>query len=594
MIEPMFAALPSPPYVAVVFTSQRTDDDAAGYADMADKMDRLAAAQPGYVGIESARDTSGFGITVSYWATDADATAWKRVADHLGAQRLGRERWYSQYVVRIAEVRRQYDWCRASTEPTTLLQLIAAIRHGSTDPFLLAADGSLLMTYGEAADRSAQMAHALVAAGAAPGERVAMQVGKSIDALMVYLACVRTGAVLLPMNPGYTPAEVAHLVGDASPAVVLDDASLAALCDVADGQPVAFDDHQSSPDDLAAILYTSGTTGRPKGAMLSHRNLTSNAVSLHRMWGFEPNDVLLHALPIFHTHGLFVATNTAVLNGTPMVFLDRFEVDAVLAALPNCTVMMGVPTFYTRLLGDDRLDAAACRSMRLFVSGSAPLLASVHREFTERTGHHILERYGMTETSMITTNPLEGERRPGTVGMPLTDVEVRVVDDDGHAVGAGGVGGIEVRGPNVLSGYWGRPDLAATEFTADGFFRTGDVGTFDADGYLHIVGRSKDLIISGGLNVYPKEVEDVVDGCVGVLESAVIGVPDDDFGEAVVAVLVAEPGMAVDADQVRRHARAHLAAFKVPKRVHVVDELPRNAMGKVEKAALRRTFGSSS
>jgi malonyl-CoA/methylmalonyl-CoA synthetase len=479
-------------------------------------------------------------------------------------------------------------------EPSTLLELIAAVRRGSADPFLLRADGALTMTYGHAADRSAQLAHALRAAGATPGERVAMQVEKTVDALMVYLACVRSGAVLLPMNPGYTATEVAHLVADATPAVVLDDEGLAALCAAADSLPDEFDDHPSGPDDLAAILYTSGTTGRPKGAMLSHRNLASNSATLHRMWGFEPGDVLLHALPIFHTHGLFVATNTSIANGSPMVFLERFDVDTVLDALPRCTVMMGVPTFYTRLLADPRFDASVCRTMRLFVSGSAPLLASVHRAFTERTGHHILERYGMTETSMITTNPLVGERRPGTVGMALSDVDVRVVDDDGSPLPRGGIGGIEVRGPNVLSGYWGRPELSATEFTADGWFRTGDVGTFDADGYLHIVGRSKDLIISGGLNVYPKEVEDVVDRYAGVLESAVVGVPDDDFGEAVVAVLVAEPGATVEPERVREHARANLASFKVPKRVHVVDSLPRNAMGKVEKAALRRAYGSSS
>lgn len=479
---------------------------------------------------------------------------------------------------------------RPAHGPATLLDLISAVRADSADAFLLAADGSVSATYGDAARRSAQMAHALRVAGARPGDRVAMQVQKSPAALMVYLACVRSGSVLLPMNPGYTADEVTYLLSDAEPAVVVNDRSMAELERAADQMPATFIDHVSGPDDLAAILYTSGTTGRPKGAMLTHRNLASNSWTLHQMWGFRPGDVLLHALPIFHTHGLFVATNTAIANGSPMVFLERFDIDDVLTALPRCTVMMGVPTFYTRLLNEPRFDRESCRHMRLFVSGSAPLLASVHDEFRVRTGHAILERYGMTETSMISTNPLDGERRPGTVGAALTDVEVRVVGEDGAALPSGGVGGIEVRGPNVFSGYWRRPDLTATEFTDDGFFRTGDVGMFDDDGYLHIVGRSKDLIISGGLNVYPKEVEDVIDSFDGVLESAVIGVPDADFGEAVVAVLVPQTDVAIDGESVRAQARQRLAAFKVPKHVHVVDALPRNAMGKVEKAVLRRTY----
>jgi malonyl-CoA/methylmalonyl-CoA synthetase len=340
------------------------------------------------------------------------------------------------------------------------------------------------------------------------------------------------------------------------------------------------------------MLYTSGTTGRPKGAMLTHRNLASNAVALHQRWGFRPNDVLLHALPVFHTHGLFVATNCVLANGTGMIFLPRFDPAVVLEQLPRTTVFMGVPTFYTRLLADPRLDETVCRNARLFVSGSAPLLASTHAEFAARTGHRILERYGMTETSMITSNPLDGERRPGTVGFPLPDVDVRVTDPSTDAVlEAGTVGAVEVRGPNVFAGYWKRPELSASEMTADGFFRTGDVGVFDDDGYLQLVGRSKDLIISGGLNVYPKEVEEVIDDLDGVLESAVIGLPDADFGEAVVAVVVAEPGVAVDAGEWREQARRRLAAFKVPKRFVVVDALPRNAMGKVEKAKLRAAYG---
>jgi acyl-CoA synthetase (AMP-forming)/AMP-acid ligase II len=338
-----------------------------------------------------------------------------------------------------------------------------------------------------------------------------MQVAKRVDALLVYLACIRSGVALLPMNTGYTAAEVAHLVADAEPGLVLRDADLDELVAAASGFATEFENHPSRPDDLAAILYTSGTTGRPKGAMLSHRNLVANCLTLAGLWGFTGDDVLLHALPIFHTHGLFVATNCALIVGAPMVFLAKFEPDAVLRALPRCTVMMGVPTFYTRLLTESRFDATVCASMRLFISGSAPLLASVHDEFRARVGHAILERYGMTETTMLTSNPLDGERRAGTVGMPLPGVDVRVVGDDGATLPVGEVGDIEVRGPNVFAGYWRRPDLAATEFAADGFFRTGDVGRFDADGYLHIVGRSKDLIITGGLNVYPLEVEAVLD-----------------------------------------------------------------------------------
>jgi len=477
-----------------------------------------------------------------------------------------------------------------ASSPGTLRELLAAVHDDNDRPFLLTAAGEVTHTYTDAAHRSAQLAHALAAHGARPGERVALQVAKSAEAIMVYLACVRAGYVLLPMNTGYTVDEVAYLVDDAEPVVVLDDAGLAGLGAEADALPITFDDHRAQPDELAAILYTSGTTGKPKGAMLSQRNLASNSATLANLWGFSGDDVLLHALPIFHTHGLFVATNCSIANASPMVFLEKFDADEVVRVLPRCTVMMGVPTFYTRLLAHPGFGAEACASMRLFISGSAPLLASVHKEFAVRTGHAILERYGMTETSMLTSNPLHGERRPGTVGFPLPEVGARVVDETGAVLDGGGVGGIEVRGPNVFAGYWRRPELTATEFTADGWFRTGDVGTFDADGYLHIVGRSKDLIISGGLNVYPKEIEDVIDGVDGVLESAVVGVADADFGEAVVAIVVAEPGAVVDPAVVRSEAREHLASFKVPKRVHVVDALPRNAMGKVEKAVLRREF----
>ncbi|MCU1379871.1 MAG: malonyl-CoA synthase [Acidimicrobiales bacterium] len=410
---------------------------------------------------------------------------------------------------------------------------------------------------------------------------MALRVEKSPDAVLLYLACVRVGAALLPMNPAYTADEVAHLVADAEPALHLDDAGLAALVAGAASNPERFDDVDIGPDDLAAVLYTSGTTGRPKGAMLSHRNLASNAAVLHELWGFGPDDVLLHVLPIFHTHGLFVAINCVLANGSGMVFLPRFDVDDVLAALPRCTVLMGVPTHYTRLLDDPRFDVGVCADVRLFISGSAPLLAATHGAFAARTGHPILERYGMTETSMIASNPLAGERRPGTVGFPLPGTDVRLAEDET----------IEVRGPNVFSGYWRRPELVATEFTADGWFRTGDIGEFDDDGYLRIVGRAKDLVISGGLNVYPKEVEDVVDAIDGVLECAVVGVPDPDLGEAVLAVVVPVAGRVVDPAEVRAAARERLAAFKVPKRVELVEALPRNAMGKVTKAELRKRFG---
>ncbi len=468
--------------------------------------------------------------------------------------------------------------------------------------------GGATITYADAGDGSARLANAVGALGVRPGDRVAVQAEKSPAVLLLYLACVRAGAVLLPMNPAYTDDEVAYLVADAEPRLLVQDPRRAPRTDVAevatldgDGngslvelaaeQPADHDVVATAPDDLAAILYTSGTTGKPKGAMLTQRNLASNALALHRIWGFRPDDVVLHALPVFHTHGLFVATNCALANGTGMIFLPRFDPAAVLEHLPRATVFMGVPTFYTRLLAEPGLDADHCRNVRLFVSGSAPLLAATHDEFRMRTGHRILERYGMTETSMITSNPLDGDRRPGTVGFPLPEVDVRVTAPDGAEVAAGEVGDIEVRGPNVFAGYWKRPERSAAEMTPDGFFRTGDVGMVDPDGYLHLVGRSKDLIISGGLNVYPKEIEAVLDDLDGVVESAVIGVPDADFGESVVAVVVAAPGVELDPAEVRRQARARLAAFKVPKRVVVVADLPRNAMGKVEKAKLRAAHG---
>jgi malonyl-CoA/methylmalonyl-CoA synthetase len=423
---------------------------------------------------------------------------------------------------------------------------------------------------------------------------------------LLYLACLRAGAVFLPLNTAYSDTEVAYLLADAEPALaVCDPGRVAAygrlpvltadergegtLSDAASVAGDDFDDVDVTVSDPAALLYTSGTTGRPKGALLSHGNLAANASALHQAWGFRSDDVLLHALPLYHAHGLFVAAHCVLANGTPMVFLPRFDVDAVLASLPNCSVFMGVPTYYTRLLSDGRLDRESCRHIRLFVSGSAPLLASTHLEWSQRTGHQIVERYGMTETLMIASNPLAGERRPGTVGPALSGMTVRIVDQDTRVVNPPGViGEIEVKGPSVFSGYWRAP--SQTEFTGDGFFRTGDLGLLDDDDYLHIVGRVKDLIISGGLNVYPKEVEFVLDGLDGVLESAVVGLPDSDLGERVVAVVVARPGCSIDEAALRTAARQVLASFKVPKRIYPLDELPRNAMGKVDKAGLRRSL----
>ncbi len=459
----------------------------------------------------------------------------------------------------------------------------------------------------------ARAAVALRAAGVVPGDRVAVQVAKSPQALAVYGAAVALGAVFLPLNTAYTAAEVDYFLGNATPRLFLcDPAKEAALAPVAAAQGArlmmlgaagqgsfaaamagageAFDPVDRGPDDLAAILYTSGTTGRSKGAMLTHRNLLSNAETLADLWRFTPADVLLHALPIFHTHGLFVATNVSLLTGGRMIFLPGFEIEAVLAALPRATAMMGVPTFYTRLLEEARFTRDLCAGMRLFVSGSAPLLAETHRAFEARTGHRILERYGMTETNMNTSNPYEGERRAGTVGFPLPGVELRIQGPEGRPVAPGEAGVIEVRGPNVFAGYWQMPEKTREELREDGWFITGDVGRVDADGYVQIVGRAKDLVISGGFNVYPVEVEAELDAQPGVLESAVIGVPHPDFGEAVFAVLVAQKGVTLDPAAVLAGLQERLARFKQPKAAVVVEALPRNTMGKVQKAELRRTY----
>jgi malonyl-CoA/methylmalonyl-CoA synthetase len=473
--------------------------------------------------------------------------------------------------------------------------------------------GGQVVHYEELDATSAHFAHALVAAGCRRGDRVAAQVDKCWEALALYLACLRAGFIFLPLNTGYQKGELRYLFDDAEPsaivcrpdsagdvaalrpeAVVLTLASgTGTLIDRADDEPEGFDTVTSQPDDVAAILYTSGTTGRPKGAMLTHRNLGSNALALVDCWGFTRGDVLLHALPIYHVHGLFVACHCAMLSGSRMLWLARYDASEVRELLPRATVMMGVPTFYTRLLALPAFGAADCRSMRLFVSGSAPLLPETFDQFRTRTGFTILERYGMSETGMNTSNPLEGERIAGTVGPPLPGVAVRVTDDEGRPLAAGEVGGIEVKGPNVFTGYWRMPDKTREEFTADGYFRTGDVGELLPNGYLRIVGRAKDLIITGGLNVYPKEIEERIDALPGVAESAVIGVPDADFGEAVAAIVVTHPGHALTETDVITALKGEIANFKVPKRIHFVADLPRNAMGKVQKNVLREQFGSA-
>ena len=480
-------------------------------------------------------------------------------------------------------------------------------------PLLETPDGKRY-PWGDLDRLTGQLANALQDQGVAPGDRVAVQVEKSPEAVFLYLACLRAGAVYLPLNTGYTLAELDYFFADAEPAAIVCDPQRAAgieglaraaparvLTLDAEGQgslqaavevaPADFQTVPRSTDDLAAMLYTSGTTGRAKGAMLSHGNLASNALTLRAAWGFTAADVLLHMLPIYHTHGLFVAINTTLLAGARMILLPRFEPGAVIAALPRATVTMGVPTYYVRLLARPDFTPAICEPMRLFTSGSAPLLAETFHAFEARTGQRILERYGMTETGMNTSNPLHGERRAGTVGRALPGVEVRIADEAGRVLAAGETGVLEVRGPNVFSGYWRLPEKTREEFREDGFFITGDIARIDPDGYVTIVGRAKDLIISGGLNIYPKEIESVIDGLDGVQESAVIGVPHPDFGEGVVAVVKRRDGAgALDAEAVIAGARAQLAGFKTPKRVVFVDELPRNSMGKVQKNLLRETY----
>jgi len=459
----------------------------------------------------------------------------------------------------------------------------------------------------------AQFANALQAQNLRTGDRVAAQVEKSLDNVALYLACLRIGAVYLPLNSAYRAAEIEYFLGDATPKIFVstpereselqetarktnvatlltlgthNDGSLAALVTAnADTAPTV----ERTSDDLAVICYTSGTTGRSKGAMITHGNLLSNAQALVRLWGFNASDTLLHALPLYHIHGLFVALHCALLSGAKIILQNSFNAANVLHALPRASVMMGVPTFYTRLLAEPNFNRDTTRTVRLFVSGSAPLLADTFAAFEQRTGQRILERYGMTETEIITSNPLDGERCAGTVGLPLPDVSVRVVDENGKPCASGEVGVVEVRGPSVFKGYWNLPEKTKAEMR-DGYFITGDLGMFEPDGYLRLVGRAKDLIISGGLNVYPKEIEEAIEALDGVAESAVFAIPHPDFGEAVAAAVTLKKGSPLTPKTIIDELRINLAAFKTPKRVYVLDELPRNAMSKVQKNALRERY----
>jgi malonyl-CoA/methylmalonyl-CoA synthetase len=475
-------------------------------------------------------------------------------------------------------------------------------------------DNGLNYSWRDLERATAMLANLLVSLKLPAGSRIAVQVEKSVEAMLLYLATLRAGYVFLPLNTAYQSAEIEYFIGNAEPAVVvcssknfgwvskiafkagtqnvftLDDdrtgSLLARAAHCSDKHTVAF----KSADDLAAILYTSGTTGRSKGAMLSHGNMLSNALVLKDYWGWKPGDVLIHALPIFHVHGLFVALHGALINGSKMIWCAKFDPKFVVRKMPEATVFMGVPTLYVRLLNEPALDNNAVRNMRLFVAGSAPLLIETFNDWQARTGHTILERYGMSETAMLTSNPYQGERRGGTVGFALPGVTLRVQDDGGQSLGIDDIGGIQVKGPNVFKGYWRMPEKTKEEFTADGFFKTGDVGKIDQLGYITIVGRSKDLIISGGYNVYPAEIEGYINDLPGVAESALIGVPHPDFGEVGVAVVISKPAAALKADEIIGVLKSKLANFKIPKQCFVVPELPRNTMGKVQKNLLREQY----
>mgnify|MGYP001602123493 FL=1 len=470
-------------------------------------------------------------------------------------------------------------------------------------------------TYADLDRETARYARLLGALGLKRGERVVVQIEKSPAALFFYLGCLRAGLIYVPLNTAYRDLELEHFLDDAEPALVvcaperlaalrvltaarditavhsLDAAGRGSLYEAARGCDPRAQVEAVGAEDIAVILYTSGTTGRPKGAMITHGNLASNATTLHQAWGFRDGDVLLHALPIFHIHGLFVACHTALLNASTMLFPPKFDAGSVIAQLPRASVFMGVPTYYTRLLAEPAFGREACRNMRLFTCGSAPLLPQTFHEFEQRTGHTILERYGMTETGMNTSNPLDGARRPGTVGPPLPGVQVRIADSRDNDLPAGETGQLLVKGANVFKGYWRLPEKSTEEFTADGFFRSGDLARMGTDGYVAIVGRAKDLIISGGFNIYPKEIEGYLDNLDGVLESAVIGAPHPDFGETVIAVIVRKPeGATLTEAGVIATLKSQIAGFKVPKRALFTDILPRNAMGKVQKNQLREQY----
>ena len=495
----------------------------------------------------------------------------------------------------------------------TLYDALFAPHTENAAVFLIDDDGHAL-SYADFLKRACQIAHVLKNAGVAPGDRVVVQAPKLVDTIALYAATVQCGAVYLPLNTAYTDTELQYFVADAAPRLIVCDAQDAeaigniargvgahvltlagrdgTLSTAADAQPDQFDTVPRGPEDLAALLYTSGTTGRSKGAMLSHKNLLSNARILTDLWRITSADRLIHALPVFHTHGLFVALNTALLAGAGVRLMATFDLDTILDEMPLSTLLMGVPTFYTRLLADPRFDRARATNMRLFISGSAPLLAETHEAFAARTGHRILERYGMTETNMITSNPYDGARVAGTVGFALPDTEVKITDPGtGATLPNGEIGMIEVRGDNVFQGYWNMPEKTAEELRPDGFFLTGDLATQTKEGRIAIVGRAKDLIISGGYNIYPKEVEDVLNDIDGISESAVFGVPHSDFGESVVAAIVARAEL--DLDAVQAHVAAQLAKFKHPRRYIMMDALPRNTMGKVQKNVLRDTYGGT-
>lgn len=481
--------------------------------------------------------------------------------------------------------------------------------HIPDKPFLIAQDGEMIASYGDLYRRTGQYLSALIALGLKPSDRVAVQVEKSPEVFFLYFACLRAGLVYLPLNTAYQKEEIRYFLSDAEPALfiadpdkaeetqslgaakvlTLDEKGRGSLREFADQQVVSEHIEPVSPDDTAAILYTSGTTGRPKGAMITHANVIANTVTLSAAWLWTSDDVMLHALPVFHVHGLFVGTHLAVLQGSSIIFLPQFDPSVVLNQLQHATVFMGVPTYYTRLLNAG-INEEHTQGMRLFTSGSAPLLPQTFKAFERATGHVIVERYGMTETGMNTSNPLNGERKPGTVGPALPDVSYRIVDSAGAPVSQGEPGQLQVKGPNVFKGYWRKEEQTRDSFTADGFFDTGDVAQMDADGYISIVGRGKDLIITGGLNVYPKEIETLIDRFEGVLESAVIGVPHPDFGEAVTAVIVSDGQQEVNPEHLIQSLKDTIANFKVPKRVIIVDQLPRNTMGKVQKNVLRDTY----